>query len=77
MSRLPDLHTVVRGAGGWECQSGMAKKDCPLCGEMMEIKDTQSSTQIPGNPKPTILIVHEWVCADCEYFEEAGIGDED
>ena len=55
----------------------MAKKDCPLCGEMMEIKDTQSSTQIPGNPKPTILIVHEWVCADCEYFEEAGIGDED
>ena len=54
----------------------MAKKECPLCGERMNLKNTQSTTRIPGNPKPTIFIVREWVCPDCEYFEEAGENDE-
>jgi C4-type Zn-finger protein len=53
------------------------RKECPLCGELMDLTQTQSSTQVPGNPKPTILVVSEWVCKDCEYFEEAGLGDED
>jgi hypothetical protein len=44
---------------------------------MMDLTQTQSSTQVPGNPKPTIVVVSEWVCKDCEYFEEVGLGDED
>jgi len=55
----------------------MAKKECPLCGELMDRRDTQTATQVPGNPKPTVHTVHEWVCPDCEYFEEAGVDDED
>jgi C4-type Zn-finger protein len=55
----------------------MAKKECPLCGEPMTLRDVVSTNQIPGNPKPTVHTVHEWVCPDCEYFEEAGAGDED
>jgi C4-type Zn-finger protein len=55
----------------------MSGKECPLCGEPMNLRRTQGSTQVPGNPKPTEMIVSEWVCKDCEYFEEAGLGDED
>ena len=38
----------------------------------MQIKETQSTTQIPGNPKVTKQIVGEWICPECDYFEEAG-----
>jgi rubredoxin len=27
--------------------------------------------QVPGNPKATRQISAEWVCPDCDYFEEA------
>ena len=30
-----------------------------------------------GDPKPTVYAVQEWFCPDCEYFEEAGVDDED
>ena len=43
----------------------------------MQRRDTQTTTQIPGNPKPTTYAVQEWFCPDCEYFEEAGVDDED
>jgi transposase len=46
-------------------------KDCPLCGGTMRLKRFQSVAQVPGNPKPTTRNVAEWVCPDCEYFEEA------
>jgi hypothetical protein len=55
----------------------MAQKECPLCGELMKLRDTKATTQIPGNPKPTVHTLREWFCTDCEYFEEAGAGDED
>jgi YgiT-type zinc finger domain-containing protein len=55
----------------------MTRKECPLCGELMDRRDTTTTTQIPGNPKPTVHAVHEWVCPDCDYFEEAGGDDED
>jgi YgiT-type zinc finger domain-containing protein len=53
-----------------------ATKDCPLCGGSMKIKKTQSTTKIPGNPKPNVRAVREWVCPDCDYFEEPGENDE-
>jgi C4-type Zn-finger protein len=48
-----------------------ATKDCPLCGGTMRLKETQSVTQVPGNPKPITRVVREWACPDCDYFEEA------
>jgi C4-type Zn-finger protein len=54
----------------------LARKECPLCGELMKIVEKQSTTRVPGNPKPTTLTVREWVCRDCEHFEEAGENDE-
>jgi C4-type Zn-finger protein len=46
-------------------------RECPMCGATMRLKRAESTVQIPGNPKPTKRTVTEWVCPDCEYFEEA------
>jgi hypothetical protein len=42
-----------------------------MCGGTMRLKRSESSVQIPGNPGPTPRTTIEWVCPDCEYFEEA------
>jgi C4-type Zn-finger protein len=46
-------------------------RECPLCGGTMMIKETQTVTQVPGNPNATTTTSREWVCRDCDYFEEA------
>jgi YgiT-type zinc finger domain-containing protein len=48
----------------------LQSRECPMCGGSMQRKQTQSVIQIPGNPKETTKQVTEWVCPDCEYFEE-------
>jgi predicted RNA-binding Zn-ribbon protein involved in translation (DUF1610 family) len=49
----------------------MPAKECPLCGEAMRIRATESVVYIPGNPTSTTRVVREWVCPECDYFEEA------
>jgi uncharacterized protein with PIN domain len=53
-----------------------AAKECPLCGGSMQLKRRQSVTQVPGNPRPTVQQTAEWICPDCEYFEEAEGGND-
>jgi rubredoxin len=48
-----------------------AQRECPLCGGTMRLTQTQTVVHIPGNPKPTTRKTPEWVCPDCDYFEEA------
>ena len=48
-----------------------AGKECPLCGETMRLKESDESAQVPGNPGATTRTVREWVCPECDYFEEA------
>jgi C4-type Zn-finger protein len=48
-----------------------ARKECPLCGESMSLKVSRNSAQVPGNPGATTRTVREWVCPECDYFEEA------
>jgi len=50
--------------------STQERRGCPLCGGTMDLKRTQRVTQVPGNPKATA----EWVCPDCDYFEEVNEG---
>ena len=50
----------------------MAVKECPLCGGSMKLKESSVTSHTPGNAKPTTRVVREWVCPDCENFEEAG-----
>jgi transposase len=49
-----------------------ASRECPLCGSTMRLKESQAVTQIPGNPAPTVRQHREWICPDCDYFEEPG-----
>jgi hypothetical protein len=37
----------------------------------MRLKRTEQIVQVPGNPKPTAVATYEWICPDCDYFEEA------
>jgi ssDNA-binding Zn-finger/Zn-ribbon topoisomerase 1 len=46
-------------------------RECPLCGGSMRLKQSETVVQIPGNPKSTSRTTAEWVCPDCDYFEEA------
>ena len=46
-------------------------RECPLCGGTMQRKTTETIVRVPGNPKGTKRISSEWVCPDCDYFEEA------
>jgi YgiT-type zinc finger domain-containing protein len=48
-----------------------ASKDCPLCGGTMKVKEHTTVTRVPGNPNATTRTTMEWVCPDCDYFEEA------
>jgi hypothetical protein len=49
----------------------MPAKDCPLCGGSMQLCKRQNVVHIPGNPNATTRTTSEWVCPDCDYFEEA------
>ena len=42
-----------------------------MCGDMMRLRQVESVVQIPGNQAVTRRILLEWVCPDCDYFEEA------
>jgi hypothetical protein len=40
----------------------------------MRLKRTETEVHIPGNPRATSRTTTEWVCPDCDYFEEADEG---
>ena len=46
-------------------------RECPLCGGTMHFKASESVRQVPGNPAPSIMRTREFVCPDCDYFEDA------
>jgi C4-type Zn-finger protein len=51
-------------------------KECPMCGETMRLTTHQASDQIPGQGQTTVRVVREWICPECDYFEEAEAGEE-
>jgi hypothetical protein len=42
-----------------------------MCGGTMQLKRTQGTVRVPGNPKVSTAITIEWICPECDYFEEA------
>ena len=42
-----------------------------MCGESMRLTERQSTDRLPGSKQPTVTTYSEWVCPECEYFEEA------
>jgi C4-type Zn-finger protein len=47
------------------------QKECPLCGERMLLQTRETVSRVPGSPQEVRSVVSEWVCRECDYFEEA------
>lgn len=37
----------------------------------MHLAEHETVIHVPGNPKDTTRQTREWVCPDCDYFEDA------
>lgn len=48
----------------------MAVKECPMCGETMRLREREVIDRVPGTTQTTTVRYQEWVCPDCDYFEE-------
>jgi YgiT-type zinc finger domain-containing protein len=46
-------------------------RECPLCGGTMRFREISTPVQVPGNRDATTRTTREWICPDCDYFEEA------
>jgi YgiT-type zinc finger domain-containing protein len=53
----------------------MAGQDCPMCGETMRLKEKEVTERLPGIPQTAVAKVREWVCPECDYFEDAENGE--
>ncbi len=49
----------------------MVGRECPMCGTVMRRVLREITTHVPGSPRPHTTTFYEWVCPDCDYFEEA------
>jgi C4-type Zn-finger protein len=47
------------------------QKECPLCGDRMQLQTRETVSRVPGSPQEVRTVVSEWVCRECDYFEEA------
>jgi hypothetical protein len=47
-----------------------------MCGDRMTLKTRETLSHVPGTSQEIRTIVREWVCQDCDYFEEAEEADE-
>ena len=45
-------------------------RDCPLCGDVMQLKPRDVHERIPGHSQVVRRIVREWICPGCDYYEE-------
>lgn len=46
-------------------------RECPMCGGTMQLKQTTTVAHIPGYEDASPKKNWEWVCPDCDYFEDA------
>jgi hypothetical protein len=49
----------------------MDAKECPMCTTRMRLKTREHTDRIPGSREPKVTRVSEWVCPECDYFEDA------
>ena len=49
----------------------MPAKDCPMCGEPMRLTERETTDRIPGTMDTKTSKYEEWVCPECDHFEEA------
>lgn len=47
-----------------------AEKECPMCGETMHLREHDITERVPGTLQAATRKVREWICPECDYFEE-------
>jgi rubrerythrin len=45
-------------------------KECPMCGEKMHRKLREIVDLVPGTSEAKTRVAIEWICPECDYFEE-------
>lgn len=45
-------------------------KECSLCGEMMHLRERETVEVVPGSSETKRVKSREWVCPECDNFEE-------
>ena len=48
----------------------MAGRDCPMCGETMQLNEKELTENVPGTPPTAVTKIREWICPECDYFED-------
>ena len=48
---------------------------CPMCGETMRLSVREIQYRIPGVSQTAVRTTREWICPECDYFEEAEAGE--
>lgn len=46
-----------------------------MCGELMRLNVREVTEAIPGTGEVANPVRREWVCPECDYFEEAETGE--
>ena len=46
-----------------------------MCGEQMRLNTREVREAIPGRGQGGVRVVREWICPECDYFEEAETGE--
>lgn len=49
-------------------------RECPLCGETMRQVERTIVDRVPGQAQEKITKYYEWVCPECDYFEDVEEG---
>ena len=49
----------------------VATRECPICGETMRIEAREELTRVPGYSHLHRRTVREWICRECDNFEDA------
>ena len=44
-----------------------------MCGETMRLSEREIAEHRPEQSQPAIRHVREWICPECDYFEEVDL----
>lgn len=47
-----------------------------MCGETMRLSTRETQDAIPGTGQVAVRVTREWICPECDYFEEAETGED-
>ena len=42
-----------------------------MCGETMRLNEKEVAERVPGAPQAAVPKIREWLCPECDYFEDA------